>query len=45
MCDKIFDEIVNNIPTSTHKRKLYMNKLPLTAQSVSTINYIIIFYF
>ncbi|VVC24369.1 Kinesin motor domain, conserved site,P-loop containing nucleoside triphosphate hydrolase,Kinesin motor [Cinara cedri] len=33
MCDKILYEIINNIPNSTHKRKLFDNKPPLSDNS------------
>jgi len=41
ICDKLFDEAVDNIPISTHKRKLFDNKPVLTDSSnvpcVSTV--------
>jgi len=33
MCDKLFDEAIDNIPFSTHKRKLFDNKPVLTDSS------------
>lgn len=42
MCDKLLDEALAKIPTSTRKRKLFDNKPPLTDSSNMFIVSIII---
>lgn len=37
MCDKVCDETINKIPTSTHKRMLYMNKQSVTVSTIIII--------